>query len=1009
MKTLKQLNDYSTATIIYTDQTLGNGQSLTNRYQINGLIDTSRPVLQNIESLTNAAGSWLGYDIHEGKWGIIINKSETSIASFNDSNILGNITVNGTGLKDLYNSAKATFPHRDLQDSPDFVSTEIPVGDRHANEQTHSLGLTYDIVNEPVQAQLLSFIELKQGRIDLVINFVADYSYISLKAGDVIDVTDSRFGFTNKLFRIVSIAEVQDGMGPLELEITALEYDETVYDTTNLYRYTRTNADGIITIGSIGAPGTPQVTKFEAAARPSVLIESTAPTGIVEVMEFWISTDVLAAEENRTYTILGEVKPVNGGVFPSGQTVRLDYDNLNSVNFVVKTRGRNSTTVGPYSNLSGFTEFNPLQITQAVGPNTKTVDALGNVVTALAVIDLLKGLDGLYQKSFSTSSVFTKIFETFKEYTGIDLVGQAKTGGLVPPPLTVRDEGTLLSTSATIINFIGDGVVASKSGDTINVVIGGTTTPVNPPANTPTINSGGIVPAYGPVSGGTIVTISGTNLGTVNKVTFGGTEGTNLTVVNSTTVKVTTPAHTEGSTDIVITNPDGSNTYGNYFTYIGVTGFITLTNKYPPDRTTYRDPITNDTSDQAPITGSYYLKFGGRAFYGELNAGSGSARLYKSDGTLVQTLNASSFIFNNDVVEMPFSKRELGTDYYILVDQGAIKYCSAENIAIDSPSTWNFNTPLYETSTYSITPGTIASLVVTATITSVFPVGADVCRSNKIALTHDNDVVTGAGNIYIKNYATDATIATIPGNTGVASGNTITYPNTLAALGVNYSTQYYITADAGYAITSVPVDCYSSAPTPTRAITGKGYNGTTRSQLLQTGFKVESLPLTDTSNNKVNPQTNIGLYFNRPIYFGTGTISIFDSAGTLHQTIDVKTSFESNKTNELIWIDNSTTATLWMNPTRDLSLGKTYYVTAQADTITDGCESWAGITNTSIVRFGVDPGPTSTNSALPTQGTTVTLTYDRPIAVGTGTIKVYNSANQVIATIPNNDPSISYS
>lgn len=469
MKTLKQLNDFSVTAVTYFDQALGAGRVLTNRYQINGLIDTSKPVLQNMEAITNSAASWLGYDIHEGRWGVVINQTGTSIASFNDSNILGSISVSGTGLKDLYNSSKATFPHRDLRDSQDFVLTQIATQDQFANEQSHTLGLTYDIINEPIQAQLLSLIELKQGRIDLVVNFRADYSYINLKAGDLIDVTDTRFSFTNKVFRIASIAEVQNDAGPLELEITALEYNSNVYSTADLYRYTRSDADGIITIGSIGAPGTPQVTKFEIDARPRVLVESTAPTGIVESMEFWISYDVLVAEENRTYTILGEVKPVNGGTFASGQTVRLDYDNLNSSNFVIKTRGKNSTTVGPYSSISGFTEFDPTQTTQAIGPDTKTIDSLGNIVTALAVIDLLKGVDGIYQKVANTSSMFTKIFETFKEYTGVDLVGEAQAGTV--GAITIRDEGTTLTTTTTAINFIGGGVTAVNSGTTVNVTI----------------------------------------------------------------------------------------------------------------------------------------------------------------------------------------------------------------------------------------------------------------------------------------------------------------------------------------------------------------------------------------------------------------------------------------------------------------------------------------------------------------------------------------------------------
>jgi len=42
--------------------------------------------------------------------------------------------------------------------------------------------------------------------------------------GDIIDITNSTLGFTNKLFRIITVAEVESDNG-LQSEITALEYD----------------------------------------------------------------------------------------------------------------------------------------------------------------------------------------------------------------------------------------------------------------------------------------------------------------------------------------------------------------------------------------------------------------------------------------------------------------------------------------------------------------------------------------------------------------------------------------------------------------------------------------------------------------------------------------------------------------------------------------------------------------------------------------------------------------
>lgn len=428
-RTLAHLNEVSQVSISYTDQGLGAGQVLNDQFQINGLLDCAQPVMKNIEKMCSAAASWLSYDIHEGKWGVVTNNTSTSVASFNDSNIIGNISLSGTGLQDLYNSVKVEFPHRELRDSSDFVTIAIPGTDRNANEEDNILNLSYDIINDPVQAQYLGMIELKQSRIDLVITFETDFSYINLKAGDVISVTNARFAFNSKLFRIITVTEVHEQDGGLKAQITALEYKDTVYSSTDLYKYTRTDSNGIISIGNIGVPGTPQVTKFEVDARPRILIETTSPYGVVEGIEYWLTKDTTQIEANRSYSLIATRKPTSGGTFAGGSTVAVEYDQLNASNFLIKTRGFNATTVGPFSDPSGLINFIPVQTTNAIGPNTQLYDSNG-IVPSLGLLALMSLLNGLMSGDSGTGSLFSKIFNTFKDKTGTDLVTDAIDGNL---------------------------------------------------------------------------------------------------------------------------------------------------------------------------------------------------------------------------------------------------------------------------------------------------------------------------------------------------------------------------------------------------------------------------------------------------------------------------------------------------------------------------------------------------------------------------------------------------
>lgn len=957
------LNTYSQENLSYDDQGTG-AETLDDRYQINGLLDTSNPVLENAEAILSAAASWLSYDSHQGKWGVVINKAGTSAASFDDSNILGSISLSGTGIQDLYNSVKVEFPHRDLRDSADFVKIDIAAGDRNANEEDNILNLTYDIINEPIQAQLLGFIELKQSRVDKIVRFQTDYSYYNLKAGDVIDITNSKFSFSSKLFRIIAINEQQDDSGALIMDITALEYDSGVYSTDDLYRYTRSDADGIITIGSIGTPGTPQATKYEVDARPRIIITTTAPTGVVEGIEYWLSTDFNQADDSlRSYTLIATKRPTGGGVYTSGTTVSLDYDQIGAANFYVKTRGFNTTTVGPYSSPSGLVEFAPTQVTDAIGPDTSALDATGNLLTALALIDLLKGLDDLYAGVSGNGSLFEKVFQVFEDVTGIDIVSDAASGTI---ELTIQEEGATVAESTSIINFVGSNITASASGNTVTVTVD--------------------VPEF---TGETVLVDGTPEIG--QTIAWNGNA---WVPVDSCCDNLPDPGEPGGP------DPEPPPQC-----------FLGLSTRLPPDRTTYIDPITGYQSDLAPINGSYFMGITLAAgLYGPVGKGSGNIRLYKSDGTIVQTLPASSLVITGNAVEFPFVQRELGTDYYILMDQGVITYCDCISPAITLPTTWNFNTAPYSTTAYTVSnliwppplsPSNLTTVVESITSPSCF---------GSITINFNRTVSKGSGTITIKRVSDDEVVATFNSVNGTVSGSSITYEMD-PSLPSGY---FYIEAPQGIAFAESD-DCKIAAANPSAAVVKADNKTFSTIALLYTYFEVDSDPFTDPDNIKVNRQTNIRLYFNKNIYFrdpedGDYFIRIYESNGTLHQEINTAWTFDANKTSELIWI---TSNILHINPTKDFTPGKSYYVTAESGALMDSCPTfWFGITSNNVITFTIDAGPEAPTATINDNGSInesgVSMTFDRDVTAGTGQMIVYDGSNNVIATIDPDDPAVIY-
>ena len=200
----------------------------TNQFKINGLIDTNNNVFDNLNSLANVSGCYLTWDPSLGKWIVILNAVSTSTKSFDDSNIIGEINVGGTGVNELYNSVVATFPNKNTLDTTDQIQLTVPTANRFAQELDNVLNLEIPIVNDPVQAAYIASRELKQSRLDTIIEFRANFETNTVRAGDVVDITNIPLGYTGKLFRVIQIDEEDEDDGSLIFSITAQEYDPNV-------------------------------------------------------------------------------------------------------------------------------------------------------------------------------------------------------------------------------------------------------------------------------------------------------------------------------------------------------------------------------------------------------------------------------------------------------------------------------------------------------------------------------------------------------------------------------------------------------------------------------------------------------------------------------------------------------------------------------------------------------------------------------------------------------------
>ena len=134
--------------------------------------------------------------------------------------------------------------------------------------------------------------------------------------------------------------------------------------------------------------------------------------------------------------------------------------------------------------------------------------------------------------------------------------------------MTVVNSTTITATTAAHAAGAVNVVVTNTDAQSGTLTNGYTYTSSNP---APTVSS--ISPTSGATAGGTAVSITGTGFLAGATVSLGGTAATGVTVLNSTTITATTPAHAAGAVNVVVTNSDAqSGTLTNGYTYTTSTG-----------------------------------------------------------------------------------------------------------------------------------------------------------------------------------------------------------------------------------------------------------------------------------------------------------------------------------------------------------------------------------------------------------------------------------------------------
>lgn len=271
------LNTYADQTITFTNSS-GNPATQA-RYRINGVLDTGQNVLANIDRIMLACDSWNAYNATFGKWSIVINKAESTSYAFDDTNIIGEIKVSLTDITNSINQIEAQFPNKVNRDQRDLVYLETPANLLYANEPINKFSCNFDLINESVQVSYLANRVLEQAREDLIVTINAAYPAIQLDAGDVVSITNTSYGWSAKLFRVMKVSEISLPDGNLGASLELSEYNAAVYDDVAITQYSPAPNSNLSSASFFSALSAPVVSASRPTNNvPSFDIQITTPS-----------------------------------------------------------------------------------------------------------------------------------------------------------------------------------------------------------------------------------------------------------------------------------------------------------------------------------------------------------------------------------------------------------------------------------------------------------------------------------------------------------------------------------------------------------------------------------------------------------------------------------------------------------------------------------------------------------------------------------------------------------
>jgi hypothetical protein len=291
------------------------------RYTCNGAWTTSQAPVDIVQQLMTSCAGYLWYA--QGKWRVKAGKYVAPTITLTEDDLRSPLSVaTRHSRRDNFNTVRGTFrgPATNYQftdypavTSPSFVSVD--------NNVEATLDLSLPFTDTPEEAQRLATIALEKQRSQITVNGSFGMKAFELQVGDNVNITNSRFGWTNKLFEVVAWGLSFEGYELLVnlvlRETTTTTYDEFLNPTG--FESDNTNLPGAI--GTVETGGGVEETTDVTGL--------TAESGLLQVKLSWSNPINNSYKHTKIYQHgVDDITPTNVTNTVVGESLVKDY-NLN--------------------------------------------------------------------------------------------------------------------------------------------------------------------------------------------------------------------------------------------------------------------------------------------------------------------------------------------------------------------------------------------------------------------------------------------------------------------------------------------------------------------------------------------------------------------------------------------------------------------------------------------------------------------------------------------------------